>query len=79
MKQVYQEKNSDGWTYYIDWRFAWIPTYCQGTLVWRRRVWMTWPEKDGKIILFKDMSFYDGYRGDDQMYLTEFPYDPRKA
>lgn len=81
MKQIYQAENQAGWTYYIDWRFAWLPTYCQGTLVWLRRVWYTWPEKNGKPIMASDVLSPADMKslGEDQpMYRTEFPYDPRK-
>lgn len=81
MKQIYIEKDSQGWTYYIDSRFAWIPTYCQGTFVWLRRVWFTWPEKDGKPICVRDVLPENEWYGkaDEQMDLTEFPYDPRAS
>lgn len=81
MKNVFREKDEKGWTYYIDSRFAWIPTYCQGTFVWLRRVWFTWPEKEGKPILASDV-FPDWFKdhGPDynpEMYRAEYPYDPR--
>jgi len=83
MKQVYAEKNKDGWTYYIDSAIAWIPMYCQGTFIWLRRYWVTWPEKaNGTLVMAsdvlstKDMSDMMGHNG--EMYRVYFPYDPRK-
>jgi hypothetical protein len=63
MKEVYLPKNAAGVTYYIDTGFAWMPMYMQGELVWLRRYWVTWPERDGVP---------------DEMYRTMFPYDPRR-
>ena len=63
-KQVFPAPpNDNGWTYYVDSRFAWVPRYMQGKLIWLRRYWMTWPEdKDGRVI---------------EMYRSYYPYDPR--
>lgn len=63
MKAVFKPRDpSTGYTYYVGTRFAWVPMYIQGTLVWMRRYWMTWPETDdGKAV---------------EMYRTYYPYDP---
>lgn len=40
-----------GYTYWVDSGIAWAPMYIQGTLVWMRRYWMTWPvTDDGKPV-----------------------------
>lgn len=75
-------RDNDGTIYYIDSYFAWFPIYCQGTLCWLQRVWFTWPEKNGKLIMAsdvlsaKDMANMNGR--DEQMYRAYYPYDPRK-
>lgn len=81
MKQIYVPENKDGWIYYIDSYFAWLPTYCQGTLCWLKTVWFTWPEKNGLPIMASDVlsaaDMASMMGRDEQMYLTYFPYDPR--
>ncbi len=81
MKSKMGEVTDDGWQYWVDSYFAWIPTYCQGTFCWLERVWFTWPEKNGKPIMASDelsKEDMDSIMGRDvQMYLTYFPYDPR--
>jgi hypothetical protein len=65
VKQFYAGPNINGWTYYIDSGIAWLPMYCQGTLIWLRRYWTTWPEdRDGNKIA---------------MYQVYFPWDPRRS
>ncbi len=68
MKELFSSENSSGWTYYIDRRFAWLPVYAQGTLVWLSHYWITWPEQDGNRII------RDGH----EMHLVTFARDPRK-
>lgn len=38
-------KHTDGsaWQYYIETKFAFLPVYANGTLLWIRRYWVTWP------------------------------------
>lgn len=84
MKQVFVKENPQGWTYYIDSGIAWIPMYCQGTLVWLRRVWWTWPEKaDGSLVLASDVLSPDAMKSmmgrNEEMYRVYYPYDPRRA
>ena len=83
-KQKYGEPNGNGWQYYIDSYFAWLPTYCQGTFCWLQRVWVTWPEKpDGSLIYAADEmpDWFDHHPKtfNPEMYRTEFPYDPRES
>jgi hypothetical protein len=82
MKKVLSPPDAQGWTYYIDSGIAWIPMYCQGTLVWLRRYWVTWPEKDGSPVMASDVLSADDMKSmmgrDEQMYRAYFPYDPRK-
>lgn len=76
MKTEFGELTNKGWQYYVDWRFAWIPTYCQGTFVWLRRVYFTWPEKNGWLIY---ESFPEYMHGEPQQVgYSEYPYDPRE-
>lgn len=83
MKHVFT-KSPEGWTYYVERRFAWLPAYCQGQLVWFWFYWVTWPEKpDGSRVLArdvlsqKDLASSPGM-ADDEMYVACFPYDPRE-
>ncbi len=44
-REVFVDKRTSlgGYLYYIEPGFAWVPMYIQGTLVWMRRYWMTYP------------------------------------
>ena len=82
MKEIYKKGND--WTYFVERGFAWFPMYCQGTFVWLRHYWVTWPEKpDGSLVMAsdvlsaKDMAAMNNQ--DSEMYRVYFPYDPRKA
>lgn len=66
------------WQYYIDWGIAWLPMYCQGTLIWLCRYWTTWPELNGKPILAEDVLPEQMNGSKEEMYRVYFPYDPRK-
>ena len=83
MSNTEDRQTALAYTYYIDSRFAWIPTYCQGTLCWLQRVWFTWPEINGRPVMASDVlskaDMASMNNRDQQMYLTEYPYDPRKA
>lgn len=52
----------NGWQYYIEERFAFLPRYMQGRLIWLAPYWVTWPvDRNGKAI---------------EMYRAELPDDP---
>lgn len=83
MKQIWQPENKDGWIYFKEKKFAWFPTYGQGTLIWLRHYWITWPERNGMPIMASDVLSKQDMASmnnqDEQMYLTIWPYEPSSS
>jgi hypothetical protein len=82
MKAIWLANGPNGWTYYIERKFAWIPTYGQGQLIWLQSYWITWPENNGRPIMASDVLSKEDMakmmNRDEQMYVTIWPYDPRE-
>lgn len=64
----------NGWKYYVDSHIAWVPEYVNGSMIWMKRVWRSWPEDSNGPIMSPALGTEDKPQ---QMDICLYDHDPR--